>query len=348
MPKIDTLFGFNPLDDNTETDYEIRKIKASKIVVLPQVRINFNEESIKELADSIREIGLQEPLTVRSDLRGEVFTLVNGERRYRALKLIAGDKFLDTYIECKIQQKEFDKSDVELLQLADNIVRENLSLLEQANVIKRLYNSGMMLDKIGSALGKSRAVMSKIMALADLPQQFLPLFELTNDYSLLYTLKTISDKYSSDEIDSFVQNCIDKQEITRREVDNLRKRIEGGINDSNDRDATNEINTTGITDVEAKQSPVQSPSHEPLHDPLQSPSQSHAGKETYASEDVLDETYDSDNYAEGDSFGGEKESKKTHNVSKILWFDKAADKLVCLLDDGRQVEVTASQIKVKI
>ena len=376
MTGIDALFNFQDDSGSADTDFEIRKIEASKIIVQPQVRTAFDDESLGELAQSIREIGLQEPLTVKPDTRGEHFTLINGERRFRALKLIAGDQFPYTLIECKVQQKDVDDNNVELIQMADNMVRKNLSIREQAKSVKRLSDKGLTLEKIGAAIGKNKASVSKLLSLADMPQSFMPLFDLTDDYTLLYSFKVLSDKYpaSASEIDQFAEQCIADGEITRAAVKALKNKLEGKTDDT--QSTSEELGAQHSGEAEAmsqtggisqaygygaedseenpEEAPEQFPSQYPAQSPAQNPSQ-------FSTEDSVE----SDDWADGDSeysesiagaydsgaeyeSEGEKEKKKTYGVSKFLWFDKDADKLVCLLDDGRQVEVTASQIKVKL
>ena len=91
------LFGFIAKDDSVKTEGQVLRLSSELIEVKPQVRKHFNEEDLKALAESIKAVGLQEPLTVmEEDPRSHKYTLVNGERRYRALKLIYGDDFRNT------------------------------------------------------------------------------------------------------------------------------------------------------------------------------------------------------------------------------------------------------------
>lgn len=80
------LFGFIAKDDSLRTEGQILRLNLGLIEVKPQVRKHFDEEELKALAESIKAVGLQEPLTVmEEDPHSHKYTLVNGERRFRAL-----------------------------------------------------------------------------------------------------------------------------------------------------------------------------------------------------------------------------------------------------------------------
>ena len=117
------LFGFIAKDDSLRTEGQILRLSLGLIEVKPQVRKHFDEEELKALAESIKAVGLQEPLTVmEEDPHSHKYTLVNGERRYRALKLIYGDDFQNTMVECYVRAKPVEDNHKKLLQIVDNEV----------------------------------------------------------------------------------------------------------------------------------------------------------------------------------------------------------------------------------
>lgn len=342
MADIASFLKFKADDNSTDTAYSIRKIKASQIIVLPQVRTKFDEDGIKELAQSIKEIGLQEPISViKSDPKGDSFILVNGERRFRALQLIAGDQFPQTYVECKVQKKASDDGLVELIQFADNMVRKDLTVSEQAQTVKRLAEKGMTHEKIGLAIGKSRTIVSKLMSLADLPERFTPLLDLTDDYTLLYNFKVLADKYSSSpEVDQFAKQCIDANEITRASVAELKRKLEGQMVETRLADEPLEMQDAATEETLQVNHPSENYPDDSKNDPEEevpemdsspTPAQLNEGQSKSAAK------------AHGSAM-----SKREHGIRKFISYNKRANKFVLLLDDDRKVEVSLSQLKVRV
>ena len=107
---------------------DIEKISANE----NQPRTVFDDEKIEELAASIKENGLIQPIIVRKYNRG--YQIVAGERRYRASKL-AGLKTVPCVI------KDIDDKQVDTLAIIENIQRENLSPIEEANAYKTLIDT---------------------------------------------------------------------------------------------------------------------------------------------------------------------------------------------------------------
>lgn len=363
MANVASLFQFKATDGSMDTDFEIRKIKASKIIVLPQVRTEFDDSSIEELAQSIKEIGLQEPLTVKSDPKGEFFTLINGERRYRALKRLAGDQFSNTLVECKVQLKNVDTDIVELVQIADNMVRKDLTVSEQAKTVKRLSDKGLTLDKIGAAIGKDKTSVSKLLSLSEMPERFTPLFSITEDFILLYNFKVLADKFpSSPKVDQFANQCISEREITRAAVKALKMELEGKTQTPSSgksleaQDAGNTEEALQASHPSEDNSHVSEEKTEESSD--QSPEQDSSVTSSSLNVDDSNSETDSVTAEEGaklsvstaahDPNKSESEKKRIHSVSKFLSYNKRTNKLVFLLDDNRKVEVSPSQVKIRL
>jgi ParB family chromosome partitioning protein len=143
----------------------INEIAIDKIEVNPyQPRKNFDEESLRELASSIREIGIIQPITVRK-LNGDTFQLITGERRYKA----AGIAGLDT-IPAYVRTAE----DQDLLEMAlvENIQREDLDSIEVAISYQRLIEEiGLTQENLSERVGKKRSTISNYLRLLKLPAE---------------------------------------------------------------------------------------------------------------------------------------------------------------------------------
>lgn len=120
----------------------IIEISLENIQVNPyQPRTYFDEESLRELASSIKELGVIQPITVRKI--GDSFQLVSGERRFRASKLI-GNKSIPAYIRTANDQEMLE------MALVENIQRKNLDPIEVALSYQRLIDE-IQLTQIGRA-----------------------------------------------------------------------------------------------------------------------------------------------------------------------------------------------------
>jgi ParB family transcriptional regulator, chromosome partitioning protein len=127
-----------------------------------QPRRNFSEASIKELAASIREVGILQPLVIRSTETG--FELIVGERRLRAAKEAGLDR-----IPVLIRQAE--ESESMEMALVENLQREDLNPLETASAYQALLEGfGLTKDQLAHRLGKSRAAVTNTLRLTRLPK----------------------------------------------------------------------------------------------------------------------------------------------------------------------------------
>ena len=126
-------------------------------------RKNFDEAKLRELADSIREHGILEPLIVRQ--HNGTYELVAGERRLRAAKL-AGLKKVPVVV------RELDDNQVRELMLLENLQREDLNPLEEALALKTLLDEGNITqEELGRKLGKSQAWIANRLRLLKAPEE---------------------------------------------------------------------------------------------------------------------------------------------------------------------------------
>ncbi|MGH7237298.1 MAG: ParB/RepB/Spo0J family partition protein [Candidatus Saccharimonadales bacterium] len=129
-----------------------------------QPRRHFDENALRQLADSINRYGVLQPLIARPQPSGE-YQIIAGERRWRAAKL-AGKKTLPVIVRSAEQLEQLEVS------LVENMQRVDLSLLEQAASIARLNQQfSMNYDDIGKRLGKAGSTVSNIMRLLNLPEK---------------------------------------------------------------------------------------------------------------------------------------------------------------------------------
>ena len=222
------LFGFIAKDDSLRTEGQILRLSLGLIEVKPQVRKHFDEEELKALAESIKAVGLQEPLTVmEEDPHSHKYTLVNGERRYRALKLIYGEDFQNTMVECYVRAKPVEENHKKLLQIVDNEVRSGLTVSELVSTIRYLERNGIKRKEIAKALGGvTSAKMTKLYALADYdcPAFLEPLMSMTTSYQNLYLLRNLAKKYP-DEVKNFCIECVEEGVFSETQMNALRAKI---------------------------------------------------------------------------------------------------------------------------
>lgn len=127
-----------------------------------QPRKRFEDSSLKELSDSIKEKGVILPLLVRRDSSG--YELIAGERRLRAAKM-AGLQQIPVVVA--------DATDEQSLELAviENIQRQDLNAIEEAEAYRSLVNFGLSQDEVAKRVGKERATVANYLRLLKLPQE---------------------------------------------------------------------------------------------------------------------------------------------------------------------------------
>jgi len=140
----------------------ILEIEMSSIEVNPyQPRSYFNQEALSELATSIQELGVIQPITVRK-LEGNKFQLVSGERRFRASKLI-GNTTIPAYIRIANDQEMLE------MALVENIQRKDLDPIEVALTYQRLIDEiDLTQDQMSKRVGKKRSTISNYLRLLKL------------------------------------------------------------------------------------------------------------------------------------------------------------------------------------
>lgn len=163
---------------NVESSEDNKNKKESKEEIIPgeqmmkinmvepnrdQPRKNFEEDALLELADSIKQFGVLQPLLVRK--QKDYYEIIAGERRWRAAKM-AGMK------EVPVIVKEFTEQEIVEIGLIENIQRENLNPIEEAMAYKRLMEEfGLKQDEIAERVSKSRTAVTNSMRLLKLDER---------------------------------------------------------------------------------------------------------------------------------------------------------------------------------
>ena len=144
----------------------VEQIEISKITAgIYQPRYQFNQTELEELADSIREKGVIQPIILRKVGDEDNYEIIAGERRFRASQL-AGLKAIPALV------KKINNHEALELALIENIQRSDLSLIEEAQGYKKLIGEfSYTQDQIAKKLGKSRSHITNLLRLLNLPQK---------------------------------------------------------------------------------------------------------------------------------------------------------------------------------
>lgn len=149
--------------ENTPSE-EIAQLNLDELRPNPyQPRINFNEDALKDLADSIKENGVFQPIIVKKSIKG--YEIVAGERRVRASRM-AGLKTIPAII------RGFSDDQMMSIALLENLQRENLNIIEEAKAYKlMLERMGLTQEELAVKVGKSRSHITNILGILRLPDE---------------------------------------------------------------------------------------------------------------------------------------------------------------------------------
>lgn len=177
---LEQLFSNTVIDfDNFEKDIVEESSKDVTEIDIDEIRSNpyqprktFDIESLNELAKSITEYGIVQPIIVKKSVKG--YELVAGERRTKAAK-IAGLKKIPAII------KDFDDQEMMEIALVENIQREDLNPIDEATSISNIIKlRGYTQDEFANKFGKSRTYVTNILGLLKLPDEVKRLVEKRN------------------------------------------------------------------------------------------------------------------------------------------------------------------------
>jgi ParB family chromosome partitioning protein len=174
--------------DEPGTVTEVHRIDIERISANPdQPRRNFDPDALQDLAASIREHGILQPVLVRPRADGH-FQIIAGERRWRAARL-AGLREIPAIVE------PFDDEAALEIAIIENLQREDISPLEEADMFERMTTQhGYSLRKLAQKLGKDKGYVENRLRLADAPPEIRELVSVRSDtLSAAYELMKVSD-----------------------------------------------------------------------------------------------------------------------------------------------------------
>lgn len=186
-----------------------------------QPRKVFEDRELLELCDSIKEFGVIQPIIVKKDSKG-MYIVIAGERRLRAATL-AGLKKIPAII------RDADDKDSALLALVENVQRENLNYIEEANAYKRLMDEyGLTQMEISKRVGKQQSTISNKIRILALPvdiQQLLAENQLTERHARAL-LKVTDDKIRKLILDRIVEHGLNVKQTEKLIEDVMTKHEE--------------------------------------------------------------------------------------------------------------------------
>jgi ParB family transcriptional regulator, chromosome partitioning protein len=244
--------------EQTHLNRGVRVLPLDRIEANPQnPRLAFNSETLEELASSIREHGVLQPVLVRPLDDGR-FQLIAGERRWRASKL-AAQPTIPALVE------DIDDDTALEIALIENLQREDISPLDEAAMYDRMIRDhGYSIRKLAEKLGKDKGYLENRLRLADAPPEVRELVSLRKD--------TLSHAYELMKVEDPKKRRKLADQVARNELSlvKLRERIEGRRPKvAADEEAADDLVGVMAADDEGEQAPegwVTSQPAEPLRD----------------------------------------------------------------------------------
>lgn len=210
------VLDFDTFENNiieTALESDIKEIPVSEVRPNPyQPRKTFNEEALNELALSIKNYGVFQPIIVKKGLRG--YDLIAGERRLRASR-IAGISSIPAIV------KDFTDDEMREISLLENIQRENLSAIELAWAYKGIIdNLDIRQEDLAQKIGKSRSHVTNTLGLLNLPRSVQDMI-LNGDISMGHA-RVLSKMDSEEEIVNLADRIV-RENISVHELENISK-----------------------------------------------------------------------------------------------------------------------------
>ena len=179
--------GIVSLIESRATHAQIREVPTERILPNPaQPRLSYEEDSLTELADSIREHGVLQPILVRPV--GSQYELIAGERRWRASRMAQRESIPAIVV-------EFDDETALEVSIIENLQREDVSPLEEASMFGKMMDLGYSVRQLAQKIGKDKGYVENRMRLADAPPEIRDLVSVRKDtISHAYELMKIRDE----------------------------------------------------------------------------------------------------------------------------------------------------------
>lgn len=210
----------------------INEIEIEKIVTNPyQPRTHFDEDALNELAASIKELGIIQPITVRK-VDDNQYQIISGERRFRASK-IAGLKAIPAYVRTADDQGMLE------MALVENIQREDLDAIEVAISYQRLVDECSLTQEVlGERVGKKRSTVTNYLRLLKLPAEVqLAIRKRLLSMGHARALVNIDDQ----ELQLDLLRKIIEEDLSVRQIEQLVKKIAEGKKDEEDKSGEEDL-----------------------------------------------------------------------------------------------------------
>ena len=216
---LEELFNNEPMNYEqieekiiTETPKEeIVELNLSELRSNPyQPRKNFDERALQELADSIKEHGVFQPIIAKKSIKG--YEIIAGERRVKA-SILAGKETIPAII------RDFSDQDMMEIALLENLQRENLNALEEAIAYKKLLEElSLTQEKLALRLGKSRSHITNMLGLLTLPEEVKDMI-MENKLTMGHA-RVLSKLEDADKIKELADRIV-MENLSVRQVENL-------------------------------------------------------------------------------------------------------------------------------
>lgn len=205
------------------------EISVDEIEVNPfQPRTHFDQEALKELAESIKVHGIIQPITVRR-LSKNQYQLISGERRFQASKL-AGLKAIPAYIRLADDQQMLE------MALIENIQRENLNAIEIALSYQRLISEcSLKQEELGERVGKNRATVTNYLRLLKLPPD-IQIAVRDNKISMGHARAIINVENADQQLFIFKKTL--SEDLSVRKVEELVRELSGNRSEDKNESAS--------------------------------------------------------------------------------------------------------------
>ena len=207
-------FENNVIESATESD--IKEISVSEIRPNPyQPRKTFNDDALNELAESIKNYGVFQPIIVKKSIKG--YDLIAGERRLRASKLAGLDKIPAIV-------KDFSDEEMREISLLENLQRENLTAIELAWAYKGIIdNLDIRQEDLAQKIGKSRAHVTNILGLLNLPDSVQKMV-LNSEISMGHA-RVLSKMDNPDEVKNLAHRIVNEN-LSVHDIENISRQEE--------------------------------------------------------------------------------------------------------------------------
>jgi len=233
---LEALFQENDIEsveeiDNIREGEIVSELKISELRPNPyQPRKHFDKEKLEELAQSIKEHGILQPIIVKKDIKG--FIIIAGERRFRASQLV-DVKTIPAIV------REYSDDLMMQHALIENLQREDLNPIEEAKSYRLIMNKmSLTQEKFAEKIGKSRAYVANMMRLLNLPEFVTDSIEIgeisighakilagikNEELVLKFAMMVKEKQISVRELEEFVKNTELPQQVKKKEkkIDNV-------------------------------------------------------------------------------------------------------------------------------